>query len=452
MKKTYVKFDGANGFFVKEHTMNGIEDRLHTLMASGATSKGPSELIELNTTLATLRQALQTSQDELKAAKADVTAKSRDINQVKDALGAARRVLDDSKSTWSLERKGLIQKLQELQLESSKLKIHAKNEAHSGDPEAALAAENARQLNAANIQDLQNKLQASNKEHKDLENTVLALESQLIKLRADHTAALEKNRNLENAFESQGSMDFSATTRKVEINSAVVKGFLGKKGLDWLQQADLAVRTDYRDRAFKLMQAARSAQSKSIKTFGDLFEIVFQWIKRVPHRVAKKIRPWIDEIEADFKSASLKTLKYYREALEAIIQEKVSLTNAARKGGKARSPDDKEEWYYTIFYYSWAIERRAIRLAKRTGSASMSFASSFWSTCKSSFRKFLLLWRSSSHVREEDLLYEAEEEEKLLGEGHADKNVEHPPKQNHKNQKSSGAVPGKLSKKLLNLF
>lgn len=433
MKKTYVEYKGNDGYFIKEQTLNGIEDRLHKLMASGSTSKGPNDLIDLNTTLAELRQELQKSKDALAAARSEVVAKSTDVSEVKKTLGAATRVLEDSKKTWSGERRELISKLEAAQLEASKLKMLVKKEQHSGDPEAALEAEKNRQLNAAEIQTLQNQLQQKNAFQRKLEDGVKSLEAQLVKLKADHTAALEANRELEIAFESQGTMDFEATTRRVEIKSDLVKAFLGTRGLDWLQQADLAVRTDYRDRAFKLMQAARSAQSKSIKSFGDLFEIVFQWIKQVPRNVAAKIKPWIDEIEADFKSAKLKTLRYYRETLEAIIKEKVVLTNAARKGKKTASPEgqaDTEPWYYTVFFYSWAIERRSVRAATKGFNRVSSSLKSLWSATSSSFNKFLLIFRSSSHVTEQDLLYEATEEEKLLGSSFVTHNVEVP----HKNK------------------
>jgi hypothetical protein len=409
-----VSMGKTGGFFVAKKQMSQLEDRLNGLMISGTTTKSPSELIALHETLSKLQTDLQIAKDELDASKAEAISKSKDHDEVKRVLGAARRVLESSRQTWADEKKILVQELEQLRQAAAPLRTAALNAKRSGDPELAVAAQQEKDDNSTRIQSLHNELAKLNANRNEQEDNVHNLEKRIKELEASKKAALEHNKVIEMKYSRVTEPGAPLDPRKVDINSSVLVNVLGKKGLKWLEEADLAIRTDVRDRAYKLMQASYSSSTKSIKTFGDLFEIVFQWIKRVPHHVARKIRPWLDEIEADFKVAKLKTLKYYRETLEKVIEEKVELVkNFKPKSGEKQ--DDKEPFFSTVWFYGYAIVRRAKRKASSTVNSLSEKCLKFKQSFKAGFRRFLLLFKSSSKVTDDDLVYEQNEEEALLG-------------------------------------
>jgi len=404
-----------SGYFIKKRQVDDLEDRLHKIMASGATSKSSTDLIELNQLLQDTRQRLQAAEDSLKASRASVIEKSKDLSEVNETLAACQRVLASSKSKWEHDRNLLVREIGSLREEALPLKTQLAAAKRGGDPEAALEAQSLKDQHSAKVSALQEELNKMNTVRGVEEANVYKLKGRIMALEQEHLAAQLHNKQLEEELTSSVThSNGPLSPRSVELNMPVLKQLLGSRGIEWLKKADLSMRNDYRDRAYHLLQASKSAPSKAIRSFADIFEICFQWIKKTPRKIAQRIQPWIDEIEADFRAAKLKTFKYYRESLESIIQEKIK---AVRQRNKAQGliEDTPVSTVESIWHYCIVIKNRCVRQTKKTSNKCFILAKKIGLSFKAGFRRFTLLWRSSHKIIDNDSVIEMiDEEERLL--------------------------------------
>lgn len=128
------------------------------------------------------------------------------------------------------------------------------------------------------------------------------------------------------------------------IRSKAVSKLLGERGLKWLKNAQEVISDDYKDRSLKLMSAARTSKNANVKSLGDLLEVVFKWLKAQAYRARAVIADWLTEIESDLRTATVKPITYYRDALQRIADErKLEIESInIKKAEKAASEDGIE--------------------------------------------------------------------------------------------------------------
>jgi len=408
---------GNEGFFISQKKMNSLEERINKLMISGETSKTPSELISLNETLANVRQALQDSQDKLRASQQEAIDKSKEVMTLKSSIKSLESATELAKKEHANERSELLVQLNDLKTKAGPLKIAAAAAKRGGDPEDALAKDQERAANAANITALQNKLNALQQSDMQLNDQLTAARAKIIKLEAEQIAVLKANKTLEESLYQKADSDSGPIEpRSVELNSVILKQLIGDKGIDFLVRADLAVRTDIRERSYQLMQAAKKANTEAIKGYGAIFEVLFQWVRRMTWKAANKVRSWLDEIEADFRRATLKPIAYYRKSLELLIEEKISVVKSSNERRKKNSQSEyTDSTFNNLWFYGYAIIRRIKRNVKSNKSKFSRWVSHKWNAFTAGFSKFYLLWTSSEvNSREASEIKMVDEEEELL--------------------------------------
>lgn len=339
-----ITFRGKSGFFVKKEELEACSDFIDEMIESEQDEQVWSDLSDemdnlrsqcrdANLIIAELRKEvkdksltikdMQTKHEYLLNTNNEALRKAQeDRQELVSQLGAARAAKASIDKEIGLARKGSDVDLAE-DLSSRSVKI------------------------SADLKSIQDHLTKVNLEKNSLSSERTRLQSEL----KEASNELTELRSLLDKAEKMKRVSLQepvqgATWERImpPIKSKAVSRLLGERGLKWLKSAQEVISDDYKDRSLKLMSAARTSRNANVKSLGDLLEIVFKWLKAQAYRARAVIADWLSEIESDLRTATVKPITYYRDALQRIAEErKLEIESInIKKAEKAASEDGIE--------------------------------------------------------------------------------------------------------------
>lgn len=379
-RSSSVSWQGKEGFFMSSKAMAAVRQKLDNYAATHDATPDSTEALA----------ALYAQVNEARE-KNDVLQKAKDelVKQLADAAANSGKLKDD----WEdIDHKNA-QTILALKAEATALKVDLKqsqatNKAakedflkvkHGFDPQAALDAQARVDTSSAIVTKLNNELQARN--------------SEMEHLRAEAASAKQKWQTAQNMLQSEKLAsakmldDFEAaksgvkiTDRPVQLNRDYLRKVIGDKGIKHLVEFDNIVRTDARDRCYKMLSALKSSNTQPLKGLSDLVQIALDWLRLKSYKVRQQLLPWIELVASDVKSGTVKRLVFYRTELEKLIKR--TTENIKVASTKARDKYYEKRFKYDGFFdflfteaSAWAqvLARRTSRYAKRAYNATKCF-------------------------------------------------------------------------------
>jgi len=207
-------------------------------------------------------------------------------------------------------------------------------------------------------------------------------DKELVKLRAEMDAVyaeMKKKHAIKAATFSEVFNTVAGPPRANTVYPQFVTRMLGEKGIKWLQAAESALQADYKERAYNLMLAAKSSNQKRYKSLYHILELVYMWLKTVRVKARKQVADWLEIVQADLVSGSVKTLTEYRELLQKTVGNKLQsvILHQDEEGAKVKTGNAQpfETKWYEHVYVTLLVARNVI---KRAGKSLFSKAKSLF--------------------------------------------------------------------------
>lgn len=342
-----------------------------------------------------------------------------DLRDMREMLDSANKSLQDLKSELDVAKKELAAQEErtatELSLKDSKFKLAqtskmslqtqlaAAKTAHEQTKESLRKArsgrhpsidlEEAEQMtlhSASEVTRLNNELQRVNTEVKEA-NTKVAEESQRAKVLREQVAFLESQMADFHGAQAAAVSLKPLKPATVSLNKGFLTRVLGTKGIEWLQKEELIDRQDTRDRAYHLMQAANAGHTRVYKSLGEVLFIAWSALKRMSKASWKHLNGWLEEVTRDFRAGTLKSIKFYREKLEKVLEALKQQTVVLKRKVARHSATgkEKESGHHQDSYWSWfkRAMRRSFEKVKNTWFSTPKPVLRAWKTIKSWFSR-----------------------------------------------------------------
>lgn len=402
-------FKNVSGFFVPVDKLAEMEAMAADLLKSGNTSVEPSTLLKLTQEITTLKAEHHKAQLALEASKAQLAARKGDIDQLRKSITAKEALHKENEIDYAREVQSCRDMIAGLKSRLEEAKKNAGLLKDSDSDKSQRDAEVAR---------LKDELSKAHKELEAVRSTRRTDEAEIARLRkeAESQAAVaaETARTIKRmetvTFADVAKMPVHART--LVANEGRLAKILGPKALDWLRQADVVARDNVRDRAYKLLQVAKSAKDSKISTLVELLTIVFEYLKVQGRNAAKRIKAFIDMVIEDIINLKVKTIQQYRDALAASNSAVKLLIEKAKEEAKPKPSRAKERnhWWSTFFRsFFLGTRKHPTKLQLLVGKVK-SLSRKTVSTVASFFRGFYRHSDEKGKGVEKETLFDAEED------------------------------------------
>nr|WAK72331.1 MAG: hypothetical protein [Fusariviridae sp.]WAK72338.1 MAG: hypothetical protein [Fusariviridae sp.] len=330
-----------SGWFATNGQLKQIEDSVHRLMESGETSKSPTQLIEMQSTIDSLRQRASRAEEQLKASRANEAVQKADLATAKSSLAAAERESAASKGQISTLQQEARTELKALQ---AKLK---RSSQMASDPDEVTKLKD-------QVADLQHKLAELNAEYKtqvagvnQWHAKVKDLEAQveLEKAKRDRIARATIGPDMATvAPEPMEDLAFDP-----ERDSAILKRVLSADSLALVKEAAEAQRESTREYAYKLMQLASHTDPRNFVGYRAYTKVLFDKVKSTSAKKREKYQPVLDSI---FKSLAFEGGPKLKEVKKE-FSDFFTVSPEQRETEKQKVVEGKATFWESLKYDLW---------------------------------------------------------------------------------------------------
>lgn len=364
----YKKFDG---FFVSTARLDEIQQSLERLLDSMAEQDTLDDrALPLLDEVADLRKKSAIAEASLASAKEELFNSRKAFDKLKAEQDEI--IIASSKAHDELvaEKASIQASLVTAQAENLEKKKAAKAAGKGFSPEEALKAEAAHKTASQEVQDIQAKLEATNRrlkvmhEEKDRALKLVAQKENQNEELSKTVAALHNARNL-------AMNDLPVRKVDVQINSSALKLLLGDKGVEWVRKAAEAHEADVRERVFSMVNALKGHKTnRVVNGLLGLLQVALDWLKKQSYKARLALAEWVAMVESDLRQGVFRQLKHYREELEKIIGDlKVKAATATHEAREKFK--EKRKSYFGFFAFfeevnSWrrVLQHRALRYSR----------------------------------------------------------------------------------------
>jgi predicted nucleic acid-binding Zn-ribbon protein len=419
-KRHKIRYDKSEGYFISSKLQSQIESMIDEAMLQG--DESPTRLIELQEEVDQLRKDKATADAILKHYEEEVKQMNNKYHEFQESAVAAKEAWGKTQAEAKAEIAALRSKMAESQ-EALKAAKEAQQQSAKGfDPEEAVAWQHRVKVLQDKVNELNNRISEHKHElavaHKEIDSA----SKKAAEAREKLTAESKKL----SAMKSQKALAMDDLPPpgpvKVTIDNTWLAMALGEKGKKWLEKSLEASAIDVRERIYTLMLAAKSSQTKSIRSIADVLQIALDWVKRATYAARLKLKPWVDMITKDLASGVIKSARFYREELERLVTELKQHAVVAREKVSNKYQYAKERKFFLAGFFrevvAWkrVLVSRAKRYTKAAFKATKTGVSAVISTAVFPFRWLYAVVRPKAldsdveEAHENIVLFDAEKE------------------------------------------
>jgi len=336
------------GFFMTTDQLRTLEDRLHVLMVSGATSMSPTGLLVLQDQLNEMTSRAQKAEIQLAATERKAESINLDLKSAKDAFDAQNKASQMALKDINKEKFDLKASLKELQ---DKQRAAAKT---SSDPE--VVAERAKLITK-----LQNELAAMNATYALEQSKTRSLKSQVEMLENEvKVVAAQKKR-----YTSAIIVDDDAPLTVLDpiaydevLDGAVLKKVFSNETLNLLNEAAAVRRSNIREYAHKLLELAGRTDPKNFVGYKDYMNVVFNKVKGTTAKARARYLPALDGVYRSMAAKGGPKLKEVKNEFSELFGKNPE----AEKKTREKVKTGKYSWWdalkFDIKYYRMQSQLR----------------------------------------------------------------------------------------------
>lgn len=317
LKTQPVEYKGVKGMFVDLKKLDKIEDDIVALLSDPG-DESPTKIMELSAEIEALRKQKLVAEEASKRANAELYRVKKDITEYRASVEAIQSQNAEAEKEWEKVITDLRAELKVAKDANLEHKKTINSLRRSSDPDAMESAVDSQKKTAKQITDINNRLQEANAQRKALRDEVTKAKANLQAMQAQ----LDEEKAQVALLKSAKSGQDPVKPASVQIDTPILRQLIGDKGVKWLIEAERTTRENVRERALDLLKATSSGHTEIFRGLNGLLKIIYGWCKTKSYQARKRVQPWVDMVFNDIATVKFKSLKFYREQLERLIDVK----------------------------------------------------------------------------------------------------------------------------------